>query len=109
MDGRETGGREFRGITRYLPVSSQHPGLLRVHHVGRDERAGHFSYIMDLGNAQSLGWEKNSGSYKPCDLAAVCERAEKRRLPVHECVRMGLVLTAALDFLTSAGSDPPRH
>ena len=95
--------REFRGITRYVPVSSQHPGLLRVHYVGRDEREGHFFYVMDLGDAQSSGWEKNLASYQPCDLAAVCERAERQRLPVHECVRIGLVLSAALDFLHRQG------
>ena len=95
--------REFRGITRYLPVSSQHPGLLHVHYVGRDEREAQFFYVMDLGDAQCSGWERNPATFKPCDLAHVRAQAEGRRLPIPECVRIVLALAKALDFLHRQG------
>jgi CHASE2 domain-containing sensor protein len=95
--------REFRGITRYLPVSSQHPGLLHVHYVGRDEGEAYFFYVMDLGDPQVAGWEKNPSAFKPCDLALVRAQTEQRRLPVQECVRIVLALAEALDFLHQQG------
>jgi len=95
--------REFRGITRYLPVSSRHPGLLQVHYVGRDEREAQFFYVMELGDSQCAGWERSPATFKPCDLANVRARAEGRRLPVQECVRIALALAKALDFLHQQG------
>ena len=95
--------REFRGITRYLPVSSQHPGLLHVHYVARDEREGYFFYVMDLGDSEDSGWERNPPSYQPLDLERERARAEGKRLPVRECVRIGLALAEALEFLHQVG------
>ncbi|HXJ59558.1 MAG TPA: CHASE2 domain-containing protein [Verrucomicrobiae bacterium] len=91
--------REFKGVARYLPVSSQHPGLLRVYALDRDEREGHFYYIMELGDAQSPGWETNPATFKPRDLASARDRAEGNRLPALECVRIGVALAEALHFL----------
>ncbi len=95
--------REYRGITRYVPVSSQHPNLLRVHYIGRDEREGYFFYVMDLGDSEVSGWEKNPTSYKPLDLESARARAEGKRLPARECVRIGLALAEALEFLHQNG------
>src|SRR5262245_29621271 len=42
--------REFAGIRRFEPVSRSHPSQLNVLHVGRDDVAGHFYYVMELAD-----------------------------------------------------------
>lgn len=94
--------REFNGISRYKPISDKHPGLLRVDFVTR-RREGYFYYVMELGDALLPGWEQNPATYKPRDLASVRARAENRRLPVRECIRIGIELSDALEFLHQQG------
>jgi serine/threonine protein kinase len=95
--------REFNGIKRYKPVSDKHPGLLRVDFVSRKKRAGHFYYVMELGDALEPGWEENPATYRPRDLGRVRAEAERHRLPLRECLRIGIVLAEALDFLHRHG------
>jgi serine/threonine protein kinase len=94
--------REFNGIKRYKPISDKHPGLLRVDFVSR-QREGYFYYVMELGDSVDPGWEQAPATYKPRDLASERERAQGRRLSIRECVRIGLELTDALDFLHRQG------
>lgn len=91
--------RELRGIERYKPVSDKHPGLLRVDFISRRRPEGYFYYVMELGDAQTPGWEKTPATYKPRDLASVRAQANRNRLPVRECVRIGIALSETLDFL----------
>jgi CHASE2 domain-containing sensor protein len=91
--------REFRGIERYKPISDKHPGLLRVDFVSRPKPEGYFYYVMELGDANSAGWEENPTLYRPRDLASVRAQAERGRLPALECVRIAIPLAEALDFL----------
>jgi len=42
--------REFRGILKYEPVSRTHEGLVQVLHVGRNDEAGYFYYVMELAD-----------------------------------------------------------
>jgi serine/threonine protein kinase/WD40 repeat protein len=95
--------REFKGIMRYKPVSDRHPGLLRVDFVSKQKRKGYFYYVMELADALEPGWEENPSNYVPRDLARVRARAEGRRLPARQCVRIGIELAAALDFLHQQG------
>jgi CHASE2 domain-containing sensor protein len=93
---------EFRGLQKYKPVSEKHPGLLRIDLVSKMKDEGYFYYIMELGDAQASGWEKDPSSYKPRDL----ENTRKQSggpLPLSECIRIGSVLTDALNFLHSQG------
>jgi CHASE2 domain-containing sensor protein len=94
--------REFNGIKRYKPVSDKHPGLLRVDFVSR-QREGYFYYVMELGDSIDPGWEQAPATYKPRDLASERARAPGRRLPIRECLRIGLELTDALDYLHRQG------
>lgn len=94
--------REFNGISRYKPVSEKHPGLLRIDFVSK-KRAGYFYYVMELGDPLDPDWEKEPSTYKPRDLTSVRARSRGKRLPVRECVRIGLVLTDALAFLHKQG------
>jgi len=95
--------REFNGIKRYKPISDKHPGLLRVDFVSTRKEAGYFYYVMELGDGLDPGWEGTPSAYRPRDLASVLARAEDRRLPIEECVRIGLVLSEALDFIHNQG------
>jgi len=95
--------REFNGIKRYKPISDKHPGLLRVDFVSTRKEAGYFYYVMELGDALESGWEQAPAAYKPRDLASLRARAANRRLPLQECVRIGIVLAEALDFLHRQG------
>jgi CHASE2 domain-containing sensor protein len=94
--------REFNGISRYKPVSDQHPGLLRVDFVS-EKLDGYFYYVMELGDPLEAGWEREPSTYKPRDLVSERTRARNRRLLVQECIRIGLALTDALDFLHRHG------
>src|SRR4029079_2161588 len=87
-------------------ISSQHPGLLRIDFVSAKTAEGYFYYVMELGDALAPGWEANPLSYKPRDLASVCLQCDKKRLPVPECVRIGLALAESLDFLHRQGVHP---
>ena len=94
--------REFKGISRYKAVSDRHPGLLRVDFVS-EKLDGYFYYVMELGDPLEAGWEREPSTYKPRDLVSERARAHGRRLPVRECVRIGIALTDALDFLHRHG------
>jgi CHASE2 domain-containing sensor protein len=94
--------REFNGIKKYQPVSDKHPGLLRVEFVS-EKQSGYFYYVMELGDPLEPGWEQEPSTYKPRDLVSERARSHRRRLPVRECVRIGLALSDALDFLHRQG------
>jgi CHASE2 domain-containing sensor protein len=94
---------EFHGLQKYKPVSEKHPGLLRIEMVSKMKSEGYFYYVMELGDAQVEGWEKNPPSYKPRDLDNMRKQAPGRRLPVAECVRVLTILADALDFLHRQG------
>jgi CHASE2 domain-containing sensor protein len=88
--------REFRGIQKFTPISRNHPGFVHVLHVGRNDPNGYFFYIMELGDDQNTQQQINPGLYSPRTLAT---QLEGGRMPVPECVQLGLDLTAALQYL----------
>ncbi len=94
--------REFDGVTRYQRISGMHLGLLRVYFVS-EKFPDYFYYVMELGDAVSPDWEKDAPSYRPRDLFTERTQRHARRLPVRECVRIGLALTDALDFIHKHG------
>jgi len=42
--------REFRGIQKFTPISRSHPGFVHILHVDRDDVAGYFYYVMEIGD-----------------------------------------------------------
>ncbi|HXI72244.1 MAG TPA: serine/threonine-protein kinase [Verrucomicrobiae bacterium] len=94
--------REFAGVQKYQPISDRHPGLLRVDFVS-EKKADFFYYVMELGDSVEPGWENQPALYKPRDLVSERARLRGRRLPVKECVRLGILLSEALDFLHRQG------
>jgi CHASE2 domain-containing sensor protein len=94
--------REFMGISRYQAISDQHPSLLRVDFVS-EKMPDYFYYVMELGDPLEAGWERDPSTYKPRDLAGERTRAKGGRLPTRDCLRLGLELSDALDFLHRQG------
>ena len=49
--------REFEGLLKFEPISRSHPSQLAILHVGRNDEAGCFYYVMELADA--AGERKN--------------------------------------------------
>ena len=115
--------REFEGIRKFEPISRSHPGLVNVLHIGRDEGAGVFWYVMELaddGSAPPAGASSEPDlrqrqieaaavpgvafdplKYVPRTLRLDLQR--RGRLPFQECLRLGLSLTDALGHIHARG------
>ena len=89
--------REFRGIQRFMPISRQHPNLVQVLHVGRNDRAQYFYYVMELGDDETGRFPADSAAYTANNLAKVLRR--RKRLSVAECLDVVIPLASALEFL----------
>jgi len=88
---------EFKGIEKFMPVSLDHPGLLRILHVDRDDEAEYFHYIMEIGDDEVSGQNINPDAYSAKNLAKEIKR--RGRIPIEECLPLFLSLTEALQFL----------
>jgi serine/threonine protein kinase len=94
--------REFEGIQRYEKVSHQHPGLVDILHVGRDDEAGFYYYVMEIADDESGGTvEERLESYRPRTLSSDIRRRSLRT--VRECVDLGIAIGGALGHLHHAG------
>jgi CHASE2 domain-containing sensor protein len=93
--------REFRGIQNYMPVSRRHPGLVQILHVGRNDAAGYFYYVMEAGDDRTSGPRIDPASYEPRTLAG--ELHAGRRLPLDQCLAWGISLAEALHILHEHG------
>ena len=93
----ESYAREFKGIQKYMPISLEHRGLVRILHAGRNDEAGYYYYIMETGDDELAGQKINPETYSPRNLSK--DLRKRRVIPVDECVSMTLTLTEALEFL----------
>jgi len=124
--------REFEGIKKFEPISRSHPSQLNILHVGRSDAKGYFDYVMELADdagaanptsethdqkgTQNPNAEgpadagssrnsefgiRNSDFYLPRTLKLDLQR--RGRLPVEECIQLGLSLTTALAHLHGHG------
>jgi serine/threonine protein kinase len=93
--------REFEGIRRFEPVSRAHDTQVDILHVGRDDSAELFYYVMELGDDVHSGQEIVPATYIPRTLES--ELKEKQRLPARQCIQIGLALATALEHLHAHG------
>jgi WD40 repeat protein len=93
--------REFEGIRNFEPVSRSHPSQVSLFHVGRNEAEGYFYYVLELADDQHAGQKIDPERYEPKTLRS--ELKQRGRLPVEECIEIGLALTTALKHLHGAG------
>jgi len=97
--------REFAGIKAFEPISRSHEGLMDLLQVGRDDAAGYLYYVMELaddlnGSALTQRLVETTpalDAYSPRTLSSEVKR--HGRLPLEECVQIGLALTEALAYL----------
>lgn len=89
--------REFRGIQKYMPVSRSHPGLVNILHVGRNDAAGYFFYIMEAADDEVTGTTIVPDTYRPRNLATVL--GKNRVLSPPNCVTLLAALANALETL----------
>lgn len=113
--------REFEGIQHFERLSREHPSQLALFHVGRNEAAGYFYYVMELADAleridglldDGIVGEKpahqsrnptihSSNPYQPHTLRH--DLQANARLPAARVLELGLVLTEALGHLHTNG------
>src|SRR5437588_1361723 len=86
--------REFAGIQRFEPVSLGQDSQVGLLHVGRNEAAGFFYYVMELADDIETGDEIFPDRYVPKTLKEL--RARQQRLPADECLAISLALARAL-------------
>lgn len=113
--------REYAGIRKYEPISRTHDGLMDILQVGPENPVDWFYYVMELADdAKAPPEEKvlaiaGPDPGRPCPTAPAphsCPRsrdysprtlrtelAQRGRLPVAECVRLGVALCHALEHL----------
>ena len=70
--------REFEGIMKFEPVSREHPGLVHVLHVGRNDEEKFYYYVMELGDDRERGSRVDAADYEPRTLGT--DKAIKQRL-----------------------------
>src|SRR5262245_50660470 len=114
--------REFEGLLKFEPISRSHPSQLAILHVGRNDQAGCFYYVMELADdaaspvrSSSRGNETHLSSGSDKDQSLVTSTAtyiprtlrheirQHGRLPVTQCVELGGALATALAHLHSQG------
>ena len=114
--------REFAGILKFEPISRAHEGHVDILHVGRNDAAGYFYYVMELADDLNAECEMRNAECTPSDpKGAGIPHSEfripnsyvprtlrsdlKRRgaLPIDECITIGLALTRALAHLHGHG------
>ena len=93
--------REFRGIFTYEPISRSHDGLVDVLQVGRNDAAGCFYYVMELGDDQFTKQAIDPEMYSAKTIET--ELQLRGRLPVEECIEIGAALASALMHLHRHG------
>src|SRR5688572_10238856 len=87
--------REIAGIREFEPVSRGHPSQVDILHVGRDDEAGCFYYVMEPADDQVTGRTIHAESYRPRTLRS--DLQQRGRLSGVECVRLGIALCTALE------------
>jgi len=91
--------REFEGMSAFEPISRAHAGFINILHVGRT--AEYLYYSMELADDHLDGRKIDIGSYEPRTLRT--DLARHRRLSADESIRLGLLLTEALEALHTRG------
>ncbi|MBX3746162.1 MAG: protein kinase [Verrucomicrobiae bacterium] len=92
--------RELEGISRFQATVSGRPRQLALLHVGRNEAAGYFYYVMEPADDAESGSEIDPDRYVPLTLKELFTR--RGRLPATECVQLTLELARGLAVLHEA-------
>jgi serine/threonine protein kinase len=86
--------REWRGLSEFAAISLGESAQMALLHVGRNDAAGYFYYVMELADDAVRGREIEPTAYVPLTLTEL--RRNRGRLPAAECLRHGVELARAL-------------
>jgi serine/threonine protein kinase len=89
--------REFKGLQKYTTIAHLHPGWVQILRVDRNDAGRYFFCVMEPADDEGRGQDIDPKSYVPNTLSRLLRR--RGRLPLTECVPLGLALTAALEHL----------
>jgi WD40 repeat protein len=93
--------REFSGIQKFEPLSRSNEGFIDILQIGRNDTEGYFYYVMELADDASGALEIQPETYVPKTLAKAL--LQRGRLPVGDCLELGMTLNLALTRLHEAG------
>jgi serine/threonine protein kinase len=93
--------REYACIRAFESISRSHPGLIHLLHVGRDDIAKLFFYMMELADNQTPGRVIDSVDYTPRTLET--ELLRNGSFPAGQCTEIGAALAGALEHLHKNG------
>lgn len=115
--------REFRGIQKFEPLSRSNEGFIDILQIGRNDAEGYFYYVMELADDAAPVPPSDPGAasgspagtpesrqpqpgfdpetYVPRTLAKAL--LQRGRLPLGECLELGITLNLALAHLHRAG------
>jgi serine/threonine protein kinase/WD40 repeat protein len=93
--------REFKGLKEFAAISMLESRQLALLHVGRNDAAGFFYYVMEPADDAETGRDIDPVRYVPNTLKEV--RARRGRLPAAEVVALGVELSRALAGLHTRG------
>ena len=86
--------REFKGLRGFAAVSLTEQRQLALLHVGRNDPAGFFYYVMELADDIETGRAIDPQTYVPYTLKEL--KARKGRIPAAEVVSIGIELVRGL-------------
>jgi len=89
--------REFRGVQNFMRLND--PSLLKVLHIGPNPPKELFYYVMELGDDEQQGQGISPDKYSARTLSSDLKR--RGRLPVGQCVSLGLSIGKGLEYLHS--------
>ncbi len=93
--------REFRGLKEFADVSLGESSQMALLHVGRNDAAGFFYYVMELADDAERGRLIDPAKYVPLTLAEM--RTRRGRIPADECARLGVEVARVLASLHRRG------
>jgi WD40 repeat protein len=93
--------REFKGLREFAAISFTEARQLALLHVGRNDTAGFFYYVMELADDAATGSAIDPAGYVPHTLKAV--RARRGRVPAPQVIALGADLARALAGLHAHG------
>jgi WD40 repeat protein len=86
--------REFKGLREFTAISLTESHQLALLHVGRNDEAGFFYYVMELADDAETGREIDPARYVPLTLREM--RIRRGRLPAERCIDLAAELARAL-------------
>jgi serine/threonine protein kinase len=93
--------REFRGLKEFADISLGESSQMTLLHVGRNDAAGFFYYVMELADDAERGRHIDPENYVPFTLAEM--RMRRGRIPADECARFGAEVARVLASLHRRG------